>query len=234
MFCITEKYLQALRALNSAKAIDATSPEIHVRIADFRSRSESQTLIASTLEFVVHFKTHPSIVSALPTPLRDEVSATISSGLDSLAPGNPSLEALNSSFLQQGPTTAPKLLAAARVAIIAKQEPTVAEEYIFQLLNDAAHPTVSVCPLTLPLCVSLSLLSSDNSQISKDALSFLRDGFPSGPSSRADEFRAACDAKFPLSTIFKTDSELASIRKSHTYGIGEDRSDEAGKIEESD
>lgn len=108
------------------------------RAVSYKSRT------ASLLGFVVYFRTHPSTVSALPTPLRDEVSATVSAGLEILAPGNLSLEAFNSSFLQQGPTTAPKLLAAARVAIIAKQEPTVAEEYIFQLLNDEAHPTVSV------------------------------------------------------------------------------------------
>lgn len=35
------KYLQALRALNVARGIDASSPELHVRIVDFKSRSES-------------------------------------------------------------------------------------------------------------------------------------------------------------------------------------------------
>lgn len=51
-------------------------------------------------------------------------------------------------------------------------------------------------------------------------------------SSRADEFRTACDAKFTLSTLFKSESELVTIRKSHTFGIGEDHTDENGKMEE--
>jgi peptide alpha-N-acetyltransferase len=32
-------------------------------------------------------------------------------------------------------------------------------------------------------------------------------------SSRIDEFRAACDAKFELSTVFKSPAELAVLRK---------------------
>lgn len=41
---IAEKYLQALRALNSAKAVDATSSEFHVRIADFKTRGTHSLL----------------------------------------------------------------------------------------------------------------------------------------------------------------------------------------------
>jgi len=69
------------------------------------------------------------------------------------------------------------------------------------------------------------------SQTCLDALAFLRDVLRS---SRTDEFRAACDAKFTLSTVFKTESELAAVRKLHVFGIGEDHSDEQGKIEEYD
>ena len=32
-------------------------------------------------------------------------------------------------------------------------------------------------------------------------------------SGRADEFRAACDAKFPLATVFKTAAEQEDLKK---------------------
>lgn len=37
-----------------------------------------------------------------------------------------------------------------------------------------------------------------------------------------------------LSTVFKAESELAAIRRSHVFGIGEDLSDDRGEIEEQD
>lgn len=139
----TEKYLQALRALNSAKAIDAASPELHVRVTDFKSRCESDFL--SALPFPpANVSLQQLIVSTLPNPLREETNDAVSSGLESLAPGNPSLDVLNSTYLQQGPTTAPKLLAAARVALTAKHTTTEVEDFVFQMLNAGAQPTVSV------------------------------------------------------------------------------------------
>ena len=51
-------------------------------------------------------------------------------------------------------------------------------------------------------------------------------------SSRADEFRAACDAKFVFSTVFKTDAEQAVIRKSRVFGIGADKVEDESKVEE--
>jgi len=55
-----------------------------------------------------------------------------------------------------------------------------------------------------PRCLQTALL----------ALSFLS----SCNSSRADEFRTACDAKFELSTVFKTPSELAPLREQVLLG----------------
>ncbi|KAF8308202.1 NMDA receptor-regulated protein 1a [Clavulina sp. PMI_390] len=183
------KYLQALRALNSAKAIDATSPELHVRLADFKSR-----------------------INALPSPLPSDVGAVVSSGLESLLPGDPSLEAFNNAFLQQSPATASRSLAAAQVAKINKQPVSDVENLVFQMLHDEAEPSI-------PLCI--------------EALSFLRTGFGEKPSERADEFQKACADRFVLSTVFKSEPELLAIRQAHTFGIGEDRADDSAKLEES-
>jgi N-alpha-acetyltransferase 15/16, NatA auxiliary subunit len=56
--------------------------------------------------------------------------------------------------------------------------------------------------------------SNPNPQTSLQALSFLRDTLGS---SRAEEFRAACDARFPLATVFKDEKELATIRASRIF-----------------
>jgi N-alpha-acetyltransferase 15/16, NatA auxiliary subunit len=47
-------------------------------------------------------------------------------------------------------------------------------------------------------------------------------------SPRQDEYRAACDARFELSTVFKTSSELEVLRKDATKG---DIAEEVDKLE---
>ena len=46
-------------------------------------------------------------------------------------------------------------------------------------------------------------------QTALEAMSFLQEL----QSSRTDEFRTRCDAKFELSTVFKTSEEIATLRK---------------------
>lgn len=136
--------------------MDATNPNLHVRLADFKSRCEYTLILSYRLACLLHWLQ----VSSLPAPLREEIAATVSSGIEILAPGNPSLNALNTSFLQQGSTTAPKLLAAARVTNIAKHSPNEAEDLVFQMLNDEAHPTVSV-RYEFPTLLSFVTLTDD-------------------------------------------------------------------------
>ncbi len=38
---ILEKYLQAIQALNQAHSLDADSPELHIRVVDFKRRCMS-------------------------------------------------------------------------------------------------------------------------------------------------------------------------------------------------
>ena len=57
--------------------------------------------------------------------------------------------------------------------------------------------------------LSLADPASLRSQTALDALAYLHDI----SSSRADEFRKACDDKFELATIFKTSEECAALRK---------------------
>ena len=74
----------------------------------------------------------------------EEVAAAISSNFQTLFPGDQSLDFFSTSFLQQSPTTAARLIAAARATIIMKHPVNEAEELVFQMLNDEARPTISV------------------------------------------------------------------------------------------
>jgi hypothetical protein len=91
------------------------------------------------------------------------------------------------------------------------------ESVTFGLLNEDVK---LVIPVRLCFCFQLSISSSFalNTyrclQTALSALSLLS----SCNSSRADEFRIACDAKFELSTVFKTPSELAPLREQVLLG----------------
>lgn len=85
-------------------------------------------------------------VNALSVPLREEVSGIISSALDSLVPSGQSLDAFNSSLLQSGPATAPRLLAVARGMKLLYSSTSDIEELVFQSLKDEALADLEVRP----------------------------------------------------------------------------------------
>lgn len=89
-------------------------------------------------------------MNALSIPLREEVAAVVISGLNDLAPPDQPLDAFNSSFLQTGAATAPRLLAVARGVKILQGAPDAIEELVFQTLHDEAHPTIQVCEFHFP------------------------------------------------------------------------------------
>jgi len=169
-----KKYLQAVKALKFARTIESDSPELHVRIIDFKLK-----------------------VDALQPPLPPHIATLVASSISDLIPADQSLEAYNTGFLQQQAASAPRILAAARsfVSIRGAESAQVdAEELIFQLTREEVDATISTCI---------------------DALAFLDDVLNS---SRTEEFRAACQAHFPLSTVFKSAKDLASSRASRNFG----------------
>ncbi|KAH9974058.1 NMDA receptor-regulated protein 1-domain-containing protein [Lactifluus volemus] len=155
------KYVQAIRALNHANAIDADHPELHVRYLHFR-------------------KLYEPVLSSSP-PL---VVAVVSGALDTLLSREMSLETYNAQYLQRHSAKGRAVLAAAKGLQILGSPKDEIEGTLFSILN----PEVD-----LPFKIAL------------DVWSFLKDI----NSSRADEFRLACDKKFDLSTVFKTPDEVS-------------------------
>lgn len=159
-----KKYLRAVKALNSAHALDADHPELHVRKA--------------------HFKLALSSAQEQPAEL---VGPVVTAALTNLLPDELSLELFNSQYLQRHSTDARAILASAKVSRLLNAPKDEVESAVFAALNPD---------------VQLDIKTAQN------VLVFLNDI----GSSRADEFRQACDGKFALSTVFKLPSETAGLR----------------------
>jgi len=85
------KNLQAVRALNHAKVVDADHPELHIRLVHFRKLQES-------------------LPSSAPSP----VQAVVSGALENLIPSEVTLEAYNAQYLQRHSVDARAVLGSAR------------------------------------------------------------------------------------------------------------------------
>ncbi|CAL1708693.1 unnamed protein product [Somion occarium] len=129
------------------------------------------------------------IVLSLPQPPPEPIGPVLAEALDKLLSPEVSLETYNSQYLQQHSTSARSILASAKVLHLLGATP--AEEIdntIFNIFN----PEVQV-----------------DIEAALDVVAFLR----SIRSARVGEFRAACDKKFELSTVFKAPAELISLRR---------------------
>ncbi|THH15248.1 hypothetical protein EW146_g5195 [Bondarzewia mesenterica] len=106
------KYLQAVRALNFVKSLDAENSELHVRLLHFR-------------------RTY----SSLSTPLPAAVDSLISNALSSLLPVETSSEAFNTAYLQRHPTDAQAVLASAKALRLLDSPRDEVENVVFSVLN---------------------------------------------------------------------------------------------------
>ncbi|KAI0075976.1 N-terminal acetyltransferase A, auxiliary subunit [Panus rudis PR-1116 ss-1] len=178
-----QKYLQAVKALNRIHSLDPENPELHIRVVDLRKR-----------------------VQSLPQAPPEPIGPVFSQALDKLLAPDVSLDTYNSQWLQKHSTSAPAILAAAKVLRILGNVPQEEiDSAVFGLFNPE---------LTLDL------------ETAQRALTFLQEL----SSSRAEEFRETCDKRFELSTVFKPASELPALRKSAIATL-EDAKEIAEKVE---
>ncbi|KZT00643.1 NMDA receptor-regulated protein 1a [Laetiporus sulphureus 93-53] len=107
-----KKYIQAVKALNSARAVNAEDPELHVRL--------------------VHFRT---IVASLPQSPPAPMGPVVSEALTKLLPEELSLELYNSQYLQRHSTDARAILACAKVSHLLQAPRGEVEDATFAVLN---------------------------------------------------------------------------------------------------
>ncbi|KAG8687956.1 hypothetical protein FRC09_013189 [Ceratobasidium sp. 395] len=121
-----QKYLQALKALNHAKAISPDHHELHWRVIDFRLQTSSES-IASSLDA--------------------SIKSVLESSLPSLIPLQQSPEAFNTEYLQRHTNPRAKIGGALAVLKIHGQDAgrPEAEGLIFQMLHPDANASVHDC-----------------------------------------------------------------------------------------
>ncbi|KAG6379644.1 NMDA receptor-regulated protein 1-domain-containing protein [Boletus reticuloceps] len=123
-------------------------------------------------------------VSDVPEPVKSVLDASVAG----LKPVEVSLEVFNSQYLQRHSLSASGILASAKVSQMLDTPREEVENLLFTTLTDGVQ---------LRLEDALEILSY---------LSTIQ-------SPRADEFRIACDARFTLSKVFKSEEEQAVLRR---------------------
>ncbi|KDQ60157.1 hypothetical protein JAAARDRAFT_174177 [Jaapia argillacea MUCL 33604] len=152
-----------------------------------------RTLDAEHPELHIRIIEFHKALSPTTDSLPPSTQSFVTSCLSDLLPGDISLETFNSQYLQRHSASATHILACARVSRKLGAPTGEVEDLAFSLLKPE---------------VALDLKSG------MSALVF----FKELNSGRIEEFRSACDLKFPLACTFKTPSELAALRQNGFTG----------------
>jgi peptide alpha-N-acetyltransferase len=168
-----------------------------------RALSHARSLSPEHPELHIRTVDMRKTVSSLPQVPPTPIGPVLTELLSSILPDEISLETFNSQYLQRHSSSAAAVLAAAKVS---------------RKLDATREEVEDILFTTLKGDIQLDIKTAHT------IISFLGDI----QSPRQDEYRAACDTKFELSTIFKTSSELAVLRKDATKG---DIADETDKLE---
>ncbi|EGO03587.1 hypothetical protein SERLA73DRAFT_101816 [Serpula lacrymans var. lacrymans S7.3] len=128
------------------------------------------------------------LVISLQPPISAPVGPVLTDFLSSIIPEEVTLETYNSQYLQRHSNSAQAILACAKVSYkLISPQPEI-ESLLFTALNAEVNLDIK------------SLLA---------IMSFLEEI----KSSRAEEFRSACAAKYERSTVFRSPEELATLRR---------------------
>ncbi|KAG1885401.1 NMDA receptor-regulated protein 1-domain-containing protein [Suillus subluteus] len=130
-------------------------------------------------------------VSSLPEPIPAPVGPVLAESIASLLPAEVSLELFNSQYLQKHSSSPMAIVAHAKVAQILKAPQDEVGSILFTALKE---------PVQLDHEAAFAVLS------------YLKEM----KSPRAEEFRIACNDRFELSTLFRSDEEIAALRRSFT------------------
>ena len=127
--------------------------------------------------------------------------------LPSLLPADITPDTFNSQYLQRHSLSPPAVLASAKVSRMLDTPREDLEAILFTTLGEG----VPLCIKVTPIIESLSTPVPHRRciQDASSIISFL--GEINSP--RIDEYRTACQARFSLSTVFKSPKELLELQK---------------------
>ncbi|GBE89082.1 N-terminal acetyltransferase A complex subunit nat1 [Sparassis crispa] len=143
---------------------------------------------------LAHFRIQ---VSSLPQDPPAPIGPVVTSALARLLPEELSLEVFNSQHLQQHSTDAKAILAVAKVSQLLQATREEVENAVFAILAPDVHMDIKTA---LQVVGFLQVIKSP----------------------RTEEFRRGCDARFELSTVFKSPSDIAAISWNASAAMAED------------
>lgn len=109
---LAEKYLQAVQALNHAKALKPEDPELHIRIVEIRKTGMHRVVYFTLASSVTHLSSVSSLPQVPPTP----IGPLLTESLSALLPDEVALDTFNSQYLQKYPSSASAVLAVAKTS----------------------------------------------------------------------------------------------------------------------
>lgn len=144
----------------------------------------------------------------MPEPIPAPVGPILAESIASLLPAEVSLELFNSQYLQKHSSSPMAIVAHAKVAQILKAPQDEVDSILFTVLKE---------PVQLDHEVRVHAFHVDEpftycGQAAFAVLSYLKEM----KSPRAEEFRIACNDRFELSTLFRSDEEIDALQKSFT------------------
>ncbi|KAF9559465.1 NMDA receptor-regulated protein 1a [Agrocybe pediades] len=201
---------QAAKLLHPLVTLAAANVDAWIAIYDVAIRRKKLLQAVGALNKAValnpdHPELHIRLVdlkqraSALPQQPPAPIGPIFTDALSKLVPDEISLETLTSQYLQKHSANPEAVLAAAKVQAMLKVPLGDVEGTVFGLLSGETGQGEKL---------------ATNIRTAHSALDFLT----SIQSSRSDEFRTQCQAKYPLSTIFKTPAELVPLREQVMLG----------------
>jgi peptide alpha-N-acetyltransferase len=135
------------------------------------------------------------------------VGPVLAESITSLLPEEVSLELFNSQYLQKHSSSPMAIVAHAKVAQILKAPQDEIDCILFTALKEPVQldHEVRIHPFHLNHSFTYG-------QAAFAVLSYLKEM----KTARAEEFRIACNDRFELSTLFKSDEEIAALQRSFT------------------
>lgn len=188
---------RAAKLLNPLATFAATNIDVWIATYDVAIRRKkylqaAKALMAARSLHAEHPELHIRAVefrkttSSLPQPPPSPIGPVLAAALATILPEEISLETFNSQYLQRHSTSGPAILAAAKASHKLDAPREEVEVVVFTALGESTN---------LDIKTALAIISF---------LSEIK-------SPHTDEFRVACNARFKLSTVFRTSAELEAL-----------------------
>jgi peptide alpha-N-acetyltransferase len=198
---VTEKYLQAIKSLLKARSLDPENPELHIRTVDLHNRGSIHPSHGPSKKLTLTWT-----VLLLPQPPPEPIGPILAETLHTLLPGDVTVETFNSQYLQRHSSFPLAVLAAAKASGMLGVQREELEDMVFTTLDGTLLDIKVVFIIERPVYHGVSCA---HTQGALSIISFLGELH----SPRTDEYRIACQSRFPLSTVFKSSKELLELQK---------------------